>query len=69
MKNRHVRSREVLYEIHYTDSRSVRVVAIDPVTGIEVTMVGDRKRGEATLKRVAAQKLFYVINKKLGGGE
>ncbi|MBT3238876.1 MAG: hypothetical protein HOK06_09195 [Rhodospirillaceae bacterium] len=67
MANRNSKRREVLYELHYTNSRSVRVVAIDPITGIEVTMVGDRARGEATLKRVAAQKLFYVINKKLGG--
>lgn len=69
MKNRKAHSREVLFEMYYTDSRSIRVVAIDPVTGIEVTMVGDKKRGKEALKRVAAQKLFYVINKKLGGGE
>ncbi|MHA1599100.1 MAG: DUF6898 family protein [Alphaproteobacteria bacterium] len=65
MKNRHTQGREVLYELHYTTSRSVRVVAIDAITGIEVTMVGDRMRGEATLKRAAAQKLFYVLKKKL----
>ncbi len=51
-------------EFHYTAGRSVRVVAIDPVTGTEVTMVGDVKQGEATLKRLAAKKLQYVLNKK-----
>ncbi len=56
--------REVLVEMHYTSGRSVRVVAIDPVTGTEVTMVGDASRSEAELKRLAANKLMYVLNKK-----
>ncbi len=56
--------REVLLEFHYTSGRSVRVVAIDPVTGTEVTMVGDKAQGEAVLKRLAAKKLAYVLNKK-----
>lgn len=55
---------EVLLELHYTRGRSVRVVAIDPVTGTEVTMIGDKERGEAALKRLAVQKLQYVLNKK-----
>jgi|SaaInlStandDraft_5_1057022.scaffolds.fasta_scaffold21633_3 hypothetical protein len=55
---------EVLVELHYTAGRAVRVVAIDPVTGTEVTMVGDAKRSEAELKRLAANKLMYVLNKK-----
>lgn len=55
---------EVLIELHYTSSRSVRVVAIDPVSGTEVTMIGDSKRGEHELKRLAANKLRYVLDKK-----
>ena len=55
--------REVLLEFHYTSSRSVKVIAIDPVTGTEVTMVGDKNQGEAILKRLAAKKLHYVLNK------
>lgn len=54
---------EVLIELLYTSSRSVKVIAIDPVTGTEVVMVGDRNQGEVVLKRLAARKLFYVLNK------
>jgi hypothetical protein len=64
MKRRKYPSHEVLIELHYTSGRSVRVVAIDPETGTEVTTVGDSKRGEEELKRVAANKLRYVLNKK-----
>lgn len=42
----------------------VRVIAMDSRTGIEVTMVGDASQSEATLKRLAARKLEYVMNKK-----
>jgi hypothetical protein len=38
-------------------------VAIDPITGIEVVMVGDKNQGEAVLKHLAARKLRYVLNK------
>ena len=54
---------EVLIELFYTSSRSVKVVAIDPITGTEVVMVGDRNQGEAVLKQLAARKLHYVLNK------
>jgi hypothetical protein len=54
---------EVLIELFYTSSRSVKVVAIDPITGTEVVMVGDRNQGETVLKQLAAQKLHYVLNK------
>lgn len=53
-----------MLELHYTSGRSVRVVAIDPVSGTEVTMVGDKAQGEATMKRLAAKKLAYVLEKK-----
>ena len=64
MKRERRQSGEVLLELHYTSGRSVRVVAIDPFTGTEVTMVGDRAQGEATMKRLAARKLAYVLEKK-----
>jgi hypothetical protein len=57
--------REVLFEFRRV-GRYVKVNAIDPVTAIEVSMVGDPRRGEATLKRAATRKLKYVIMKKLG---
>jgi hypothetical protein len=47
----------------YTSSRSVKVIAIDPITGTEVVMVGDKNQGESVLKRLAARKLHYVLNK------
>lgn len=64
MSSRKNHSNEVLLELHYTTGRAVRVVAIDPNTGTEVTMVGDAHRGEEALKRLAAKKLEYVLNKK-----
>ena len=60
-----IRLREVLFEFRRV-GRYVKVSAIDPVTAIEVSMVGDPQRGEATLKRAATRKLKYVIMKKLG---
>lgn len=57
--------REVLFEFRRV-GRYVKVSAIDPVTAIEVSIVGDPRRGEANLKRTATRKLKYVIMKKLG---
>jgi hypothetical protein len=57
--------REVLFEFH-RQGRNLRIVAIDPDTGTEVTMVGAPGYGEETLKRLAAQKLAYVLAKKRG---
>jgi hypothetical protein len=42
----------------------VKVSAIDPKSGTEVSIVGDPKQGNETLKRTAVRKLFYVLNKK-----
>ncbi len=38
--------------------RSVKVTAIDAVTGIEVTIVGPAKASQPDLQRVATQKLM-----------
>ncbi len=54
---------EVLFEFRPV-GRYVRVAAIDPITGIEVTMVGDITYGEEILKRIAIRKLKYVIAKR-----
>ncbi|MGE4221139.1 MAG: hypothetical protein AB7G39_16965 [Alphaproteobacteria bacterium] len=50
--------------------RYVKVSAVDPRTGTEVSIVGDPMRGEAALRRVAAQKLRFVLSKQQapGGG-
>ena len=42
----------------------VKVSAIDPKTGTEVSIVGDPKQGNEALKRTAVRKLLYVLNKK-----
>jgi hypothetical protein len=44
--------------------QSVKVSAVDPVTGTEVSIVGPASAGEHVLARTAADKLTYVLNKK-----
>lgn len=55
--------REVLFEFHIL-GQSIRVVAIDPVSDTEVTMVGAPGYSEQMLKRLAARKLAYVVGRK-----
>jgi hypothetical protein len=55
--------REVLYEFRQV-GKHLRIVAIDPDTGTEVTMIGDRKASMTELKRHAMRKLIYVMDKK-----
>jgi hypothetical protein len=43
--------------------RYVKVSAVDTKTGVEVSIVGDPRQGEETLKRTAIRKLQYVMNK------
>lgn len=45
----------------------VKVSAVDPVTGIEASIVGDPASGEAILKRTAIRKLRYVLEKQKMG--
>jgi len=42
---------------------AVKVVAVDPKTGIEASIVGPPSAGEETLKRNAIRKLEYVFAK------
>lgn len=63
-----VRLDEVLFEFRRM-GRAVRVVAIDPVSGTEVTMVGAYGYGIEHLKRVAARKLVYVMEKNAKAGK
>ena len=49
----------------------VKVSAVDTRTGTEVSIVGDPRRGEAALRRVALRKLENTMRKaadKGGGG-
>ncbi len=64
MTSRDVYLPEVLFEFQRV-GKALRVVAIDPLTNTEVTMVGDPKCGRETLKRLAARKLVYVLAKRL----
>jgi hypothetical protein len=57
--------REVIFEF-FRVGTSVRVTAIDAESGTEAVMVGDPMAGEATLKRLARQKLDYIMAKNKG---
>jgi hypothetical protein len=57
--------REVLIEMQ-SIGNSVKVSAIDPETGTEVSIVGDHRYGEEVLKRNALRKLNYVLSKQFG---
>lgn len=43
--------------------RYVKVTAVDVNSGLEVSMVGDPRRGERALRDAAVRKLKYVMNK------
>ncbi len=43
---------------------SIKVTAIDPVSGTEVSIVGDPKASQDELSRVAVDKLLYVLKKQ-----
>jgi len=65
-----VQLREVLFEFHRVGNY-IRVIAVDPHSNVEITMVGDPSVGETALKQAAMRKLKYVIAKKFnerGGG-
>lgn len=57
---------EVLFEFYVSKKKygPVRVVAIDPITGTEVSMIGAPGYGNEALKKLATRKLAYVIDKK-----
>lgn len=53
---------EVLFEFRPI-GRYVKVSAIDPITGTEISIVGDVKASSEELKHVAIRKLQYVMDK------
>lgn len=55
--------REIIFEFVQIGN-SIKVTAIDSATGVEASIVGSATAGEAALKRVAKQKLDYVIAKQ-----
>lgn len=56
---------EVLMEFHRIGSY-MKAVAIDPVTGTEVSVVGPATGGQEMLRRTAINKLRYVLQKQAG---
>ena len=59
---------EVLIEYRRV-GRMLRVIAIDPITRIEVIMIAPLDATKNEIKRNAARKLAYVIAKKKQTGE
>lgn len=55
--------REVIFEFHRIGA-VVKVTAVDAATGIEASIVGDPARSDAALRRLAKQKLDYVMARR-----
>jgi hypothetical protein len=55
--------REVIFEFLWIGA-ALKVTAIDAASGTEVSMVGDPNAGQEILRRLAKQKLDYVISRK-----
>jgi hypothetical protein len=55
--------REVIFEFLRIGA-ALKVTAIDVATGTEVAMVGDPHAAQETLRRLAKQKLDYVMGRK-----
>ena len=55
--------REVIFEFLRIGA-AVKVTAVDVATGVEAAMVGDPNAGQETLRRLAKQKLDYVMSRK-----
>ncbi len=68
MKPEDVKLYEVLFEFHQV-GKVVRVIAIDPRTAIEITMVGAANYSKEALKNRAVKKLRYVIAKRISEHE
>jgi hypothetical protein len=54
---------EVIFEF-IRIGNAVKVTAVDVESGIEAVIVGDPAAGEPALKRLAKQKLDYVMAKR-----
>jgi len=62
-KDRYEGLEEALIEFRAMGN-SVKVSAVDPKTGVEVSIVGPADIGTTELKRNAVAKLAYVLRKK-----
>jgi hypothetical protein len=57
------RERDVIFEFLRV-GHAVKVTAVDTASGIEASIVGDPAAGEPALRRLARQKLDYVLGKR-----
>lgn len=57
--------REIILEFQRLGG-AVKVTATDPETLVEVSIMGPVRSSEAELKRVALEKLDYVLRKRAG---
>lgn len=57
-----VSSQEILYQI-VAVGNAVKITAVDPETGTEVSVAAPRNTPLPSLKAAAVKKLAYVINK------
>ena len=55
--------REVIFEFLRIGA-ALKVTAVDVASGTEASMVGDPNAGRDTLRRLAKQKLDYVMSRK-----
>jgi hypothetical protein len=55
--------REVIFEFLRIGA-ALKVTAVDVASGSEASMVGDPNAGQETLRRLAKQKLDYVMSRK-----
>ena len=55
--------REVIFEFLRVGA-ALKITAVDAATGIEASIVGDPHASQETLRRLAAQKLAYVMRKR-----
>ena len=54
---------EVLFEF-VVEGNFVKVMAVDPTTGTEISIVGDRRSSKSTLEKIATNKLIWVLKRK-----
>ena len=55
--------REVIFEFLRIGA-ALKVTAVDVASGTEASLVGDPHAGQETLRRLAMQKLDYVMSRK-----
>jgi hypothetical protein len=58
---------EVLFEFVQVGA-SVKVIAIDPASGVEVSIVGSARLTRYSLQQAALRKLRYMLEKRRGDG-